>query len=146
MAQVVLAWLAAVAVFGSGLPLAVKTGWAIVCTGWLLVRWRHGRDRLAAKKRQGLRYRQQSGWQLWRAETGWQSVRVLAGSVVTGRLVVVCFCYAGERKRRSLVVPPDVLDADSHRRLRLWLRLVPLTGRGAEWFPAPSAGARDNPG
>lgn len=131
-AQGLLALLAALAVAGSAVPQPFRIALVLFCLGWAcrrLLRARN-RDRLRARYRLGLRHVRGSGWELWQPSSGWQPVRIGAGSLVT-RYVVVVYCVTARGRRLSLVIPADVLDADSHRRLRLWLRLNPLSGKVA---------------
>ncbi len=47
---------------------------------------------------------------------------VLGSSFVAPWLVVIHFKAEGNRLLRTVVVPPDATDAESHRALRVWLR------------------------
>ncbi len=145
-ARVLFALLAVLAALASGLPLAAKTAVALVCASWALCHFLQNRQHGAANQRLGLRYQPQAGWQLWRAKTGWQSIEVLAGSLVTRQLIIVQLSVSRRGYNRlALVVPADVLDAESHRRLRMWLRFIPLD-KGVKRFPVRLTGARGNQG
>lgn len=71
----------------------------------------------------GLRHDRQ-GWQLWRPTTGWCTVRMLPGTLVTPILVILCFRRAGSPRwwSETLCIPRDALSVPQHRRLRVRLR------------------------
>lgn len=126
-----LAALALPALAASSLP-----GWACwTAAGWVVVwmLWRSLRQPRCTRAgyRRGLRHDRQQGWQLWQANTGWQPVCILPGTLVRLHLVVLRYRLAGSRQTQSLAVPADVLPAYSHRRLRVALRLIPLQDRAA---------------
>ena len=125
-AHLVLCVLALVALMMSGLPLMLKMPLIGLCLIWGVIRVVQGRQLGHASQCVGLRHEQRTGWQLWTAERGWQHVEVLSGSLVTWRLVIVRVRDVARGKRKTLLLPEDVLEHDSHRRLRLWLRLTPV--------------------
>lgn len=126
--QTLLAVLAALAVAGSSLPVVARAGLGSFCLGWACWRLIHHHSRRGPQQRSGLRHGATAGWELWRADSGWRPIEILAGTLVTRRLVVVRYRHAGRRWVRSLVVPAHALSADCHRRLRLWLRFSPVSG------------------
>ena len=145
--QGILGLLAGLAVAFSGMPYQARAVLGIFCLCWACWRFAGAAGRHKAADCRGLRHQRADGWQLWRSDRGWQQVRVLAGSLVTRHLVVLRLqAEADGRRRETLVIPSDVLDADSHRRLRLWLRLIPLAGRAAESSPAFPAADPGSPG
>ena len=142
--QALLAVVAALGLLGSSLPQPAGAGLAIWCLAWALRQF--GQNRTAAGYRRGLRYGRGAGWQLWTAAKGWQDIEIGAGSLVTWRLVVLRVRHPGHRVSKALLLPADVMDTQSHRRLRLWLRLTPLNGPAAGRFPLLRAAGRDNQG
>lgn len=142
--QGMLALLAGLAVAGSGMPQPAAGVLVVFCMAWGVWCLLRSRRKHCASERKGLRYQRNTGWELWQPGTGWQPVRVLAGSLVTRHLVVLHLAGVGRRTMR-LPVPADVLDADSHRRLRASLRLIPLAERVAGSSPALPAEVRDSP-
>lgn len=142
--QAALALLAVLALAGSGLPVQAKAGLMFFCAAWTLLCLARDSYRRGPVCRTGLRYCKTAGWELWRSDSGWRSVQILAGSLVIRQLVIVRFRYAGQRRVRSLVLPADVLPADSHRRLRLWLRFIPVCEGAAERSPVPPEAVRGN--
>lgn len=143
--RALLALLTALGVLASGLPPAARLSVALLCAGWALWHSLHARQHCRPNKRRGLRYQSHTGWQLWQATTGWRPIRILAGSLVTCQLIVVYFQDGERGKRQALVVPADVLDTDSHRRLRVWLRFIPLD-KDIKRFPVRLAGGQGSPG
>ena len=63
-----------------------------------------------------------SGWQLWREEGGWQSVRLCADSVALPWLIVLRVRLPGGLVTHSVCILADALPAETHRRLRLRLK------------------------
>ena len=71
----------------------------------------------------GLRYTAKT-WQLWTSKTGWQSIHLSAQTMVLAWLLVIYYRKPEQRFSRALVVPWHVLDAESHRKLRVQLRFL----------------------
>ena len=69
------------------------------------------------------------GWELCRGDGRCCTARLLPAAYVHPLLVVLRFATE-EKHRYAVVIPADSLDADSHRRLRVYLRL--LGGRKLE--------------
>jgi hypothetical protein len=61
-------------------------------------------------------------WELCRGDGGCYAARLLPAAYVHPLLVVMRF-MAEDQRRYAVVLPSDSLDADSHRRLRVQLRL-----------------------
>ncbi len=72
-------------------------------------------------QRRGIR-RDDSGWQIWTAQRGWQAVQLRADSIAIPVLVLLRYRYAHQWFYRSLLVGVDSLPVDSHRRLRVRLK------------------------
>src|SRR5690554_7664629 len=81
--QGMLALLAGLAVAGSGMPQPAAGVLVVFCMAWGVWCLLRSRRRHCASERKGLRYQRNTGWELWQPGTGWQPVRVLAGSLVT---------------------------------------------------------------
>lgn len=64
-----------------------------------------------------------SGWHILQGGH-WHSVRIQASSVVHPLLIVVHYRAETHSFSRSLCLPADSLDADTHRRLRVRLRFA----------------------
>lgn len=143
--QAVLALQAGLAVAFSAMPYQGRAVLGVFCLCWACWRFAGIARRLKAVDCRGLRYQRSGGWQLWRSDRGWQQVQVLAGSLVTRRLIVLRLRSSSGRKE-ALVIPADVLDAGNHRRLRMTLRLTPLAGQAAKLSLAPRAVDPGNPG
>jgi toxin CptA len=71
----------------------------------------------------GLRH-DDSGWQLWNPRDGWQPVQLRPDSLALPLAVILRFRLEGERRIRSLCIPRDALDAQTHRRLRVRLKFA----------------------
>ncbi|CAD5109109.1 hypothetical protein PSEWESI4_03405 [Pseudomonas carbonaria] len=69
----------------------------------------------------GLRH-DEAGWQLWSPRDGWLPVQLRPDSLALPLAVVLRFRLRGERRVRSLCIPRDALDAQTHRRLRVRLK------------------------
>lgn len=89
---------------------AVLTWWRLLCVK-------------QARYGYGLRYKAKT-WQLWTSETGWQSIKLSAQTVVLPWLLVIYYRRPHQRFAGALVVPWHVLDAESHRKLRVQLRFL----------------------
>lgn len=63
-----------------------------------------------------------SGWQLWREEGGWQSVRLGADSLALPWLIVLRVRVPGGLVTHSVCIPADALPSETHRRLRVRLK------------------------
>lgn len=142
--HMLLAVLALAALTASSLPAVPCAGLIVWLAGWAGWRSWQQRQGVQAGYRYGLRYLPRQGWQLWQARSGWRAVRIMQGTLVTPQLVVLRYRLAGQYRTRSLAVSADMLPADSHRRLRVRLRLTPLQDQAAVPFPAPRAVALDN--
>lgn len=124
--QAILALLAALAWLTAGVPAWSKDAVLLLITGQLAVWWWQANKMDHPGYRKGLRHTAGEGWQLWSAATGWQAIKILPDTVVTSTLVVLRYRSAVTGRTGSLLVPATVLKHDAHRRLRLWLRLMPL--------------------
>jgi toxin CptA len=69
----------------------------------------------------GLR-RSPAGWALYCREGGWRPARLMFDSLALPLLVIVRYRLPGQWWTRSVCIPADALDTDTHRRLRLRLR------------------------
>lgn len=145
-ARMLAGFLAICAVTASGLSAEVSGGLVALCTVWLAGQYGQLRARPHPRHRRGLRHDRLRGWQLWRPDTGWRSVRVLSGSLVSHRLMVIRYRYPGRLRSIRLAVPFDVLDADAHRRMRVHLRFMTMPDPAAVWFPVLRAGGRGSQG
>ena len=63
-------------------------------------------------------------WELLGGDGGWRTARLLPDAYIHPWLVVMRFLMEeGDMRRCAVVLPRDSLDPDSHRRLRVQLRL-----------------------
>ncbi|WP_447592505.1 protein YgfX [Aquipseudomonas campi] len=70
----------------------------------------------------GLRRSDDSGWQLYSAAEGWQSVQLRPDSLALPMMIVLRFRVPGRWGTQSLCIPRDALARDAHRRLRVRLK------------------------
>ncbi len=92
-------------------PAARLAGVALLCASLWLTWKQPGATRLRAKADGQL--------EIWR-EGGWKPVKARPDSVALPWLIVLR--WREGRRSHSLVLPPDALPGDAHRRLRVWLR------------------------
>lgn len=70
----------------------------------------------------GLR-RTPQGWAMFSRRAGWHAVRVLGDSMALPAIVIVRYRRPGQWFPRAACIAADALDRETHRRLRLRLRL-----------------------
>lgn len=124
--RLLLAYLALLALAAGALLAARLPAW-LVASGLLMclahAAWVLPRKILLshAGAPRGLRH-DAGGWQVWSVRDGWQPIQLRPDSLALPLAVLLRFRLRGERFSRSLCIPWDALDAQSHRRLRVRLR------------------------
>jgi len=106
----------ALAIFYKALLLVFYTLYAVLI-GWRLAQFKQTQQVF------GLRYAAKS-WQLWTSQSGWQAIKLSAQTIVLPWLVIIYYRKVNQRFARALVIPEHVLDAESHRKLRVQLRFL----------------------
>jgi toxin CptA len=107
-------WLLSLPLVWRGLPLIALA--ASLASFW--GRWRGGRLHVAA-----LAWAQSGEIRvLSRADDDWRDAALTQGGYVSSWLTVIPLRIDGESRPRHLALLPDMLDADSYRRLRVFLR------------------------
>lgn len=76
------------------------------------------------------------GWAMLSRRAGWHPVQLLRDSLALPAMVLVRYRRPGQWFARAACIPADALDAETHRRLRLRLRL------SRNRFAAPSPGCQ----
>ena len=106
------------------LPLAGWIKWlvaaAVVVQGAVIWRRHVSLSAPAAVKR--LIWAGDNRWELFSADGGSREARLLPAAYIHPWLVILRF-ITEDKRRCAVILPPDSLDPDSHRRLRVQLRL-----------------------
>jgi len=106
------------------LPLAwwIKALLAAAVMAQGIVIWRRHVSMNAPKAVKRLVWRTDNLWELFTADGITHEARLLPAAYVHPWLVVLRF-ITEDKRRCAVILPPDSLDTDSHRRLRVQLRL-----------------------
>ena len=114
-----------------GAPVALKLALILAClahAGWAIPRKLLLSHPTTVLK---IRYRG-AGWSLWSPRFGWRPADVEADSLALPMAIVLRYRHEGQWWARSLCIPADSLDRDTHRRLRVRLKFA----RGRRGVPA----------
>lgn len=124
--------LAVVCVLGSGIGWAARLGLVVTIIAYYLLRRPDG-------QRQRLLYSEPVGWALEGEGEAERPLQILPGTVVSPWFVLLQV-HDG-RKHRFWTIARDSLDAESFRRLRVYLRVLRSAAGQVSEAPASNEGA-----
>ena len=114
-----------------GAPFALKLALILACLAHAA--WAIPRKVLLSHPAAAIRVRYREGvWALGSTAFGWRPIEVRADSIARPAAVMLRYRHPGQWWARSLCIPADSLDPDTHRRLRVRLKFA----RGRQGIPA----------